>query len=118
MTIQMLTLPTGEEAVTMSRAEYEDLVDSRDHALALRDIASGNMPLIGEEEMDDYLAAPTPLAFWRKRAGLTQAQLAAAVETSQPYIAQIESGQKIPAVSVYAGLARVLGVRIDDLITD
>jgi DNA-binding XRE family transcriptional regulator len=119
MTIQTIKLPTGEEAVAMSRAEYQDLVDSRDHALALRDIAAGNMPMIAEEDMDAYLAAPTHLAFWRKHRNITQAQLAEAAEISQPYIAQLEAGTKHGAtVAVYARLARRLGVRVDDLIED
>jgi DNA-binding XRE family transcriptional regulator len=108
----------GDDVVTMTRAEYEDLVDSRDHALALRDMATGSMPLLSEADMDAYLAAPTPLVFWRKHRGMTQAQLSEAAEISQPYIAQMEAGQKMAAVSIYARLARVLGVRIDDLIED
>jgi DNA-binding XRE family transcriptional regulator len=118
-TIQMIKLPTGEEAVTMSRADYEDLVDSRDHALAMRDVASGGMPMIADADMDAYLAAPTPLAFWRKHRGMTQTQLAEAAEVSQPYIAQLEAGAKHgAAAAVYARLARCLGVRIDDLIEE
>jgi len=116
MTVQKLT--TGEATVTMSRKDYEDLVDSRDYALAVRDITSGNMPLIGEDEVDDYLAAPTPLVFWRKRRGMTQAHLAEAAGISQPFMAQIEGGLKDASAAVYARLARQLGVRIDDLVVD
>jgi DNA-binding XRE family transcriptional regulator len=114
VTVQML-----KDAVTMSRAEYQDLVDSRDHALAMRDIATGSMPMIADEDMDAYLAALTPLAFWRKHRGMTQTQLAEAAEVSQPYVAQLEVGVKQgAAASVYARLARCLGVRIDDLVED
>jgi DNA-binding XRE family transcriptional regulator len=114
----MLKTPSGGgDVVTMTRIDYENLVDSRDHALAMRDIASGNMPMIADEDMDAYLAAPTPLAFWRKHRNMTQAQLAAAAEISQPYIAQLEAGAKQgAAAAVYARLARQLGVRVDDLI--
>lgn len=114
----MLKLSDDGNAVTMGLAEYEDLVDSRDVALALRDIAAGTMPLIDEADMDAFLAAPTALAFWRKHRGMTQAQLAEAAEISQPYIAQMEAGQKVAGVAIYARLARLLGVRIDDLIED
>lgn len=38
MTIEMPKFPTGEEAVTMSREEYEDLIDTRDHAVALKSL--------------------------------------------------------------------------------
>jgi DNA-binding XRE family transcriptional regulator len=114
VTVQMLN-----DAVTMSRADYEDLVDSRDHALAMRDIAAGNMPMIADEDMDAYLAGPTPLAFWRKHRNMTQAQLAEAAGVSQPYVAQLEAGVKQgAAAAVYARLARQLGVRVDDLIEE
>lgn len=111
MTVLML-----KDAVTMSRVEYQDLVDSRDHALAMRDIAAGNMPMIADEDMDAYLAAPTPLAFWREHRKMTQAQLAEAVEVSQPFITQLENGHRHASVSTLSRLARQLGVRIDDLI--
>lgn len=72
----------------------------------MRDIASGNMPMIANEDMDAYLGAPTPLAFWPKHRDMTQAQLAEAAELSQPYIAQLEAGAKQGAtVAVYARLA-------------
>lgn len=114
----MLKVISGPgDVVTMSRADYEDLVDSRDHAIAMRDIAAGTMPMIADEDMDAYLAAPTPLAFWRKQRNLTQAQLAEAAEISQPYVAKLEAGGKQgAAATVYARLARQLGVRIDDLV--
>lgn len=118
MSIQMLTLPSGEEAVAMSRAEYQDLVDVRDHALAMRDLARGTMPTISEADMDAYLDAPTPLAFWREHRGLTQAQLASDAEMSQPFINQIEHGHRQASVATLARLARRLGVRIDDLVVD
>jgi transcriptional regulator with XRE-family HTH domain len=69
--------------------------------------------------VDAYLAAPTPLAFWRKHRGLTQAALAEAAQVTQPYIAQLESGKKSAAdITVYARLAKRLGIRIEDLIVE
>jgi DNA-binding XRE family transcriptional regulator len=118
MTIQVLTLPSGEEGVAMSRAEYQDLVDVRDYALAMRDLAAGTMPTISDADMDAYLAAPTPLAFWREHRKLTQVELAAAAEMSQPFINQIEHGHRQASVATLARLARRLGVRIDDLVVD
>ena len=112
-----LTTPKGEELIVLSREEYEDLIDARDHALAMAAHASGEDPGLTEAEMDEYLAAPTPLAYWRKRRGLTQAALAAAAGISQPYLAQLESGRRASAdIAVYAGLARRLAVRIEDLV--
>jgi DNA-binding XRE family transcriptional regulator len=74
------------------------------------------MPMIADEDMDAYLAASSPLAFWRKHRNLTQTQLAKAAGISQPYVAQLEAGAKHGTAAVYARLAGCLGVRADDLI--
>lgn len=112
-----LITPKGEELVVLSREEYEDLVDAREHAVAMAAHARGEDPGLTDAEMDAYLAAPTPLAYWRKRRDLTQAKLAAAARISQPYLAQLESGRRASAdIAVYGRLARRLGVRIEDLI--
>jgi len=107
-----LTTPKGEELVVLSREAYEDLIDAREHALAMAAHARGDDP-----EMDEYLAAPTPLAFWRKRRGLTQASLAAAARISQPYLAQLETGRRKSAdIAVYTRLSKRLAVRVEDLV--
>jgi transcriptional regulator with XRE-family HTH domain len=69
-------------------------------------------------EVDAYLAAPTPLAFWRRHRGLTQAVLAARVGIAQPSLAQAETGRRGLSVESYAKLARVLKTRIEDLLAD
>lgn len=102
--------------VTLTRADYEELVNARDHAQAMRDVATGAMDTLSEAELDAYLAAPSPLAFWRKRRGMTQATLAGAVGITQPYLAQIEGGSRGGDVALFAKLARVLRVRIEDLV--
>jgi hypothetical protein len=55
----------------LTRGEYEDLIDARDHAQAMCDIASGAAETLTEAEVDAYLASATPLAFWRRHRGLT-----------------------------------------------
>ena len=61
------------------------------------------------------LAEPTPLAFWRKKRGRTQAQLAAAIGVSQNFLSDLERGKVKGDVTLYGRLARSLGVLIDDL---
>jgi DNA-binding XRE family transcriptional regulator len=118
MTIQTSISPDGERLVTMTAEEYQDLIDGRDAAVAMREIAAGTMPTVAEADLDAYLAAPTPLAFWRKYRGMTQIELSQAADISQPYLAQLENGQREGAVSVYARLAKLLHVRIDDLVAE
>ena len=106
------------DTITLTRSEYEDLIDARDHALAMRDIASGAMETLTDAEVDAYLAAATPLAFWRRHQGLTQAALAARVGIAQSSLAQAETGRRGLKVETYAKLAKALKVRIEDLLTD
>ena len=102
--------------ITITEAEYQELVDARDHAVAMRDIASGALETLNDAEMDVYLSAATPLAYWRKRRGLTQMALAGRIKRSQPYVAQLESGVRAGDVHTLGAIARVLGIRIEDLI--
>ena len=112
-----LTTPKGEELIVLSREEYEDLVDARDHALTMAAHARGEDPGLTDAELDEYLAAPTPLAYWRKHRGLTQAALAAAAGISQPYLAQLESGRRAwRTLRSMRKLAKRLAVRIEDLL--
>ena len=106
------------DLVTIPREEYEDLVDARDHAFAMRDVAAGAMETLTEAEMDAYLSAPSALAFWRRRRGLTQAALAKELGVSQPYLAQIETGQRTGEVRLYARMAKVLRVRMEDIVPE
>jgi len=103
------------DIVTLTTEEYQDLIDARDHALAMRDVAGG-MPLLTEAETLALVEAPYPLAFWRRYRNLSQARLAEAVAISQPYLAQLETGKRVGDVLLYAKLAKVLAVRIEDLV--
>ncbi len=105
----------GRKRVIMDHTTYEDLIDARDHAIAMRDVASG-APTFTEAEAKEYLAAATPLAFWRKRSGKTQAALAAEAGISQPFLAQIETGAREGGVAVLSRIAQALGIKIDDLV--
>jgi DNA-binding XRE family transcriptional regulator len=118
MTIQTSISPSGERLVTMTAEAYQDLIDALDAAIAMREIAAGAMPTVGEADVAAYLAAASPLAFWRKHRGMTQVALSQAAGISQPYLAQLENGRREATVTVYARLAKLLGVRIDDLVVE
>jgi DNA-binding XRE family transcriptional regulator len=117
VSIQTIVSPSGDEFVVLSRQEYQDLLDARDHAAAMRSVAAG-ADVLGDAELGEYLAAPTPLAYWRKRRGMTQPQLAAQLDISQPYLAQLETGRRVGDVLLYSRLAKALGLRIEDLVPE
>ena len=113
---QIIQTPSGDDLIVLTREEFEDLIDARDHADAMRAIATGAMETLTSAELDRLLSASTPLAFWRKRRGLTQRALAEGVGVTQPYLAQIESGKRVGDVALHAKLARALGIAIEDLL--
>jgi DNA-binding XRE family transcriptional regulator len=106
------------DTVTLTRAAYEDLIDARDHARAMRDIATGVVETLTGAEVDAYLQAASNLAFWRRHRGMTQAALAAEIGITQPSLAQAESRRRGLSVTTYAKLAKVLRVRIEDLLDE
>jgi DNA-binding XRE family transcriptional regulator len=114
MTVETI-MHNGEEKIILSPTDYQDLIDARDHAIAMREVAAG-APTLTSAELDEFLAAKTPLTFWRRRAGLTQSALAAKIGVSQAFLAQLERGQRRGTVDVYLKLAPVFGLRVEDLV--
>lgn len=119
---QIIQTPSGEEMVVLPRAQYEALLDAaedRDDVLAaersLAGIAAGTVELIPDSEVDGYLTAPTPLAFWREKRGLTQAVLAERAGIAEAELADIESGREEGRIGVLRALAEALAVTVDEL---
>jgi DNA-binding XRE family transcriptional regulator len=102
-----------------TRKEYDQLVvaaneDAADAAVARKAIAR-NEETLTEAEMDELLAARTPLAFWRKKRGLTQAELTKTTGIAQGFLSEIEAGLKTGAVDALRRIASALGVSLDDI---
>lgn len=120
---QIIRTPAGEKMVILLKSEYDELVSSledlEDSLIVKRSrarIDAGEEELITDAELDDFLAAPTPLAFWRRKRGLTQATLAKKVGVTQAYLSEIESGKKEARVGVLKELAAALKVTMDELV--
>lgn len=52
----------------------------------------------------------------RLRRGLTQRELARRARITQPYVTQLEQGQKMPSIPILRRLARALGVPLTELL--
>lgn len=115
MSIQTMVSPSWDELVVMSRRKYQDLLNARDHAAAMRAVAAGADTLT-DAELGEYFAAPMPLAYWRKRRGVMRAQIAAILAVSQACMTQLEAGKRTGNIALYARLADALGLRIEDLV--
>jgi DNA-binding XRE family transcriptional regulator len=117
------TTPSGEQIVILSAREYARLVrlaeDAEDIAraeTALKRIEAGEAEILSEAEVRELLEARTPISFWRKRRGFTQAVLAKRVGISQAYLAQIERGKRTGDIQLYQALGHVLGVNMEDIV--
>jgi predicted transcriptional regulator len=118
MTAKFITTPGGEELAILPASEYEDLCDALAHATAMSDHRAGRDEGLSLEEVDALLAAPTPLAFWRAKRGLTQAALANSAGTTQPYVADLEAGKHGGSLEIMARIAKALRIKVDDLVMD
>lgn len=64
------------------------------------------------DALDDEFRLARVLIDTRSRAGLSQAELAARMKTSQSYIARIEGGQVSPSTAVLERLAKATGTSL------
>ena len=64
------------------------------------------------EALGEEFALASAMIEARKRAGLTQEELAKEMETSQSAIARMESGRTIPSGSTLKRFARATGTRL------
>lgn len=115
---QIITAPSGEELVVLPRRDYEDLVDALVvHGIDLA-LAAGDEELITTAETTALIGDAAPLAFWRKKRGKTQSQLAAEVDVSQNVLSDLERAEATGDVKLYAKLAKCLRVQIEDLVPE
>jgi DNA-binding XRE family transcriptional regulator len=117
--------PSGEEIVILSRPEYDALIEAREDAedgavarAVVARVAAGTEEMLTTDEVNALLAAATPLAFWRKKRGLTQAALAAEAGVAQGYISELEAGRKTGDVMVLRRIANALRITLEDLVPD
>jgi DNA-binding XRE family transcriptional regulator len=115
---QIITSPSGEELVVLPRGDYEDLVDELAARKVDAALATGREELLSAEETAALVAAPAPLAFWRKKRGKTQSGLAGEIGVSQNFLSDLERGKAKGDVTLYAKLARCLEVQIEDLVPE
>lgn len=121
----MTKTPAGEDIVILSRDEYDDLVsakeDSTDAARArelIGRVDNGTETMLSPAQLEEFLAAPTPMAFWRKTRGYTQAFVAAQAGIGQGYLSELEAGKKSGDVAVLRKIATALHVSLDDLVPE
>lgn len=118
MTAQYFTTPTGEEMAVLPRTELEALTQAADHARAVADYHAGRLPGLSAAQTREFIAAPSPLSFWRKHRGLTQSALAAKVGLAQNYLSDVENGKRSGPVELWLKLSRALDLPVEVLVDE
>lgn len=119
--------PGGEEIVILARPEYErlqacwqaaaeELEDAAAAKRILDSVAAGEEELLSDAELDALLTAASPVGFWRRKRGLTQAALAQAAGVTQGRISQMERNAGGVSVETLKKVAEALRVSLDDLV--
>ena len=116
------------ETVTLSRAEYEALIERLEEAEDLATVAAAEAreALLGKEKARaDYLPVELvrrlstgdhPVRVWRAHRGLSREALAAAAAGVAPsYLTEIETRRKPGSFAALAKIAAALRISLDDL---
>ncbi len=123
MTHQRIKSPGGEDMVLLSIDEYERLLEAADDLRdieigerRIREIENGESEFLTSAEVNELLEAKTPLAFWRKKRGLTQIALAEEIGIAPDSLSEIEMGQTPVTAATLKKIADALRIKVDDLI--
>src|SRR5882724_3426949 len=122
MTVRFETTPNGELAI-LPRAEYERLKKLADEAIedagtarlvarAKKDIAGG-APLLPKEVVDRLAKGENPIRVLREFRDYTQAMLVTAVQITQGYLSDLETGKRKGPLVLHQKIARALGVPLE-----
>jgi DNA-binding Xre family transcriptional regulator len=115
------------ETVTLTRAEYEALIERLEDAEDLAAVAAAEAreAALGKEKARaDHLpielvrrlsAGEHPVRVWRVHRGLGRDALAAAAGVAPSYLSEIETRRKPGSFGALAKLAAALHVSLDDL---
>jgi len=106
-------LPYEDYLQLIEQAEL--LEDIRDFDAISAAIERGDEELIPAEVVNAILDGKNPVKVWREYRGLTQQQLADAVEISKPYLSQIETGKRTGTTDVLSAIAEALDVSLEQI---
>jgi DNA-binding XRE family transcriptional regulator len=95
--------------------QAELLEDPRDFDAISAAIERGDEELIPAEAVNAILDGKNPVNVWREYRGLTQQQLADAVEITKPYLSQIGTGKRTGTTDVLSAIAKALDVSLEQI---
>jgi ribosome-binding protein aMBF1 (putative translation factor) len=117
----IITTPKGERLAILPFEEYRRLIaesEAREVAEKLARARAGEEETLSLEDAEAMLSSKSKLAFWRKKRGLSQGDLAARAGISQSYLAGLEASDRAGKPPLIKRLAHALVVRMEDIVED
>jgi hypothetical protein len=125
VTIVRTRTRSGEAIVILPEIAFERLCEFAEDTLDARTIDesqgrlnAGDEGRLDEADLDAVRAAPSPLAFWRARRGMTVAALARDSGVPEVQLTDLETGAGTADPAVYERLARALDIAVEDLVPE
>lgn len=125
--IQIITSPSGEEMVVLSKEEFDELVANQidEDAETIRifresmaALERGDEIALPEETWNRLEARENPVRVLREFRAMTQTELAKAAGLSQSYLSEIERGSREGTISTVKAIAKALAVPLTVLTED
>ena len=110
---------TSEETVTLTRKEYDALVNRNDELedkLAALDADDGSR--VPHEVALAIIRGKSPVFAFRNHLGITLRELSERTGIAASYLSEIERGHKPGSASALARIAGALGTKIDALMNE
>jgi DNA-binding XRE family transcriptional regulator len=104
------------DTVTLTRAEYEALLDRLEVRIAKLGFAEATTDCLPMELVKRLLDGEHPIRIWRRHRGLTREALAAKAGVAPSYLTEIETRRKGGSLDAVMKLAAALDVSLDDLV--
>ena len=125
--IQIITSPSGEQLVVLSKEEFdlmaanqfdEDAETLRIYRESMAAIERGDDIALPEAVWDRLEARESPVRVLREFRSMTQKELAEAAGISQSYLSEIERGAREGTLSTIKAIAKALAVPLTVLTED
>ena len=117
MNININPVSRNDDAVLLTRADFEALLDALEDAEARAALRQGDSQETFPKELADALIdGAHPVRVFRKYRNLTLSALARTAGVSISYLCEIETGHKPGSANALSAIARALGVEVEDLI--
>ena len=92
----------GAEALVSDEEIYDRAKSEEDESFSI-------------EVADQLVAGKNPIRVFRNHRGMTQIELAAAININPVYLSQIETGRRNGSTKTLASIAKALNVSLDDI---